>query len=108
MGHPKPTARGLSCHEAIPRIESWATKTRHPHDENDHGTVYGKTIELDEDLGVAEGQEVEVQVTIVPTIRKRAKVCYGHALADDLEWDAIMERIHQERTLNRRPPIEQE
>jgi hypothetical protein len=30
-----------------------------------HGTVRGKTIELDEDLGVAEGQEVEVQVKIV-------------------------------------------
>jgi hypothetical protein len=32
-----------------------------------HGKVHGKTIELDEDLGVAEGQEVEVQVTIVQT-----------------------------------------
>ena len=30
-----------------------------------HGKVHGKTIELDEDLGVAEGQEVDVQVTIV-------------------------------------------
>ena len=30
-----------------------------------HGRVHGKTIELDEDLGVAEGQEVEVQVKIV-------------------------------------------
>ena len=32
-----------------------------------HGRVHGKTIELDEDLGVAEGQEVEIQVTIVQT-----------------------------------------
>jgi hypothetical protein len=31
-----------------------------------HGKVHGKTIELDEDLGVAEGQEVEVQVRILP------------------------------------------
>ena len=30
-----------------------------------HGRVHGKTIELDEDLGVAEGQEVEVQVTMI-------------------------------------------
>lgn len=30
------------------------------------GKVHGRTIELDEDLGVAEGQEVEVQVKIVP------------------------------------------
>jgi hypothetical protein len=29
------------------------------------GRVRGKTIELDEDLGVAEGQEVQVQVEIV-------------------------------------------
>jgi hypothetical protein len=28
----------------------------------------GKTIELDEDLGVPEGQEVEVQVTVVPSV----------------------------------------
>jgi hypothetical protein len=30
-----------------------------------HGTVHGKTIEFEEDLGVAEGQVVEVQVKIV-------------------------------------------
>jgi hypothetical protein len=32
-----------------------------------HGRVHGKTIELDEDLGVPDGQEVEVQVTVVPS-----------------------------------------
>jgi hypothetical protein len=31
-----------------------------------HGKVHGRTIELDEDPGVPEGQEVEVQVKIVP------------------------------------------
>ena len=30
-----------------------------------HGRVHGRTIQLDEDLGVAEGQEVEVQVKVV-------------------------------------------
>jgi hypothetical protein len=30
-----------------------------------HGRVHGRTIELDDDLGVADGQEVEVQVTVV-------------------------------------------
>lgn len=30
-----------------------------------HGKVHGRMIELDEDLGVAEGQEVEVQVTML-------------------------------------------
>ena len=31
-----------------------------------HGTVRGKIIELEEDLGVPDGQEVEVQVTLLP------------------------------------------
>lgn len=31
-----------------------------------HGKARGKIIELDEDLGVPDGQEVEVQVTVVP------------------------------------------
>jgi hypothetical protein len=30
-----------------------------------YGKVRGRTIELDEDLGVAEGQKVEVQVKLV-------------------------------------------
>src|SRR5437868_1648686 len=30
-----------------------------------HGKVRGKIIELDEDLGVADGQEVEVQVRVL-------------------------------------------
>ncbi|OLD57307.1 MAG: hypothetical protein AUI54_03255 [Acidobacteria bacterium 13_1_40CM_2_56_5] len=32
-----------------------------------HGKVHGKMIELDEDLGVPEGQEVEVQVRVLPS-----------------------------------------
>jgi hypothetical protein len=32
-----------------------------------HGKICGKTIELNEDLGVAEGQKVEVQMRFVPT-----------------------------------------
>ena len=35
-----------------------------------YGTVRGKTIEFHEDLGVAEGQEVEVQVKIVAPTRR--------------------------------------
>ena len=30
-----------------------------------HGKVHGRTIELEEDLGVPEGQEVEVQVKVL-------------------------------------------
>ena len=63
------------------------------------GKVRGKTIELDEDLGVAGGQEVEVQVRIVQPARKWGEgiLRTAGALADDPEWDAIMEKIHQER-----------
>ena len=60
-----------------------------------HGIVHGKTIELDEELGVADGQEVEVSVKIV-----QAKGKWGEgilrsagALANDDEWDAIMKEL---------------
>jgi len=32
-----------------------------------HGRVHGRTIELDDDLGVADGQEVEIQMKVVPS-----------------------------------------
>lgn len=35
-----------------------------------YGVLHGKTIELHEDLGVPEGQEVVVQVEMVKTERK--------------------------------------
>jgi hypothetical protein len=73
-----------------------------------HGKVHGKIIELDEDLGVAEGQEVEVQVKVI--LKSARKPGEGFlrtegALADDEEWDAIMEEIHKARKVERRPQI---
>ena len=64
-----------------------------------HGIVHGKTIEFDEDLGVAEGQEVEVQIKVIPPTRKWGDgiLRTAGALADDTEWDGIMEQIYQER-----------
>jgi hypothetical protein len=65
-----------------------------------HGKVHGRTIELDEDPGVAEGQQVEVQLRVPPgTGRKPGEgfVRIEGALADDTEWDAIMEDADQER-----------
>jgi hypothetical protein len=44
-----------------------------------HGKVRGRTIELDEDLGVSEGQEVEVQVKIVPASPTRPVMSEGLA-----------------------------
>lgn len=65
-----------------------------------HGKVHGRTIELDEDLGVAEGQEVEVQVRVLPKTRRQSGEGFLRtegALADDPHWDPIMQEIYRER-----------
>jgi hypothetical protein len=73
-----------------------------------HGIVHGKTIELEEDHGLADGQEVEMQVRLITNTTPKA----GHgllrtegALANDTEWDAIMEEIYQARKRDQRPQI---
>lgn len=75
-----------------------------------HGKVHGKIIELDEDPGVAEGQEVEVEMRLV-----QPKAKWGDGIrrsaggwANHPELDAVMEKIHQERKLERRPQVEHE
>ncbi len=75
-----------------------------------HGIINGRTIELSEDLGLPPGEEVEVQVKTLPTTQnwgEGLKRCAG-ALADDPEWDAIMEEIHEGRKLEPRPLPEDE
>ena len=74
-----------------------------------HGKVHGKTIELEEDLGVAEGQEVEVQVTLLnlkkklpgppPGWRPDNMSSTAGALADSWteEDDRILEQIQEDR-----------
>ena len=65
-----------------------------------HGKVHGRTIELDEDPGVADGQAVEVQVKVISETSKKSGEGFLRtegALADDDEWDDIMEEIHLER-----------
>ena len=66
-----------------------------------HGKINGRTIELSEDLGLAPGEEVEVQVKSLQAPRNWGEGimrCAG-ALAD--EWteedDRILEEIHQVR-----------
>jgi hypothetical protein len=69
-----------------------------------HGRVHGRTIELDESPGLTDGQEVEVHVRIVPEPRRQpgaGLLRTEGALADDQEWDAIMDEIHRARTLER-------
>jgi hypothetical protein len=72
-----------------------------------HGIVHGKTIELDEDFGIAEGQEVEIQVKVIATTRAAGGgfLRTEGALADDPYWDDIMEQIYQERKRDTRKEI---
>jgi hypothetical protein len=72
-----------------------------------HGKVHGRTIQLDEDPGVAEGQEVEVQMTVV-----EPKGTWGDGIrnsaggwADHPELDAVLERVQHERKLERSPQM---
>ena len=66
-----------------------------------HGRVHGRTIELAEDLGLAEGQEVEVSVRTVSAAGPRQPgegfLRTEGALADDPHWDRIMEEVYGER-----------
>ena len=72
-----------------------------------HGIVRGRTIELNEDLDAADGQAVEITVRTIPPTRNRRPgegfLRTEGALADDSEWDAIMDEIHQARKVERRP-----
>ena len=74
-----------------------------------HGTVHGKTIEIDEDLGVADGQQVEIILKTVPAKRpwgEGLRRCAG-ALAN--EWteedDRILTEIHQSRRQDSRKEL---
>jgi hypothetical protein len=65
-----------------------------------HGKVHGRTIELDEDPGVADGQEVEVKMKVIAKPGQKTGEGFLRtegALADDPYWDGIMEEIYQER-----------
>ncbi len=67
-----------------------------------HGIVHGKTIELDQEVGVPDGQKVAVSVEILPAASPREtwgeglRRCAG-ALAGIPGLDEDMERILRER-----------
>jgi hypothetical protein len=74
-----------------------------------HGKVRGRTIELDDDLGVPDGQEVEVQVKVVQPPKQWGdglRRCAG-ALAN--EWtdedDRILQEIYQDRKRDTRREV---
>lgn len=71
-----------------------------------HGKARGRIIELEEDLGVAEGQDLEIQVRVIPSAKSPGDglLRTEGALADDAEWDTIMAEIHNARKLERNPP----
>lgn len=73
-----------------------------------HGTVHGKTIELNDDLGIADGQEVEVQVTVVEATKTWGEGILRSAggWAEYPEMDAIMDSIQADRKRERRPQME--
>jgi hypothetical protein len=75
-----------------------------------HGKIHGKTIELDEDPGLAEGQDVEIILKAARTQRAWGEgiLRTAGALADDPDWDGIMEEIYQDRKRDRRPQMEGE
>jgi hypothetical protein len=74
-----------------------------------HGIVRGRMIELTEDPGLAEDQEVELTVRIVPpTVARKpgdGLLRTEGALVDDPYWDAIMEEVYQERKNDTRREI---
>jgi hypothetical protein len=74
-----------------------------------HGKARGKLIELDEDLGLADGQDIEVRVKPI-----NHQINWGEGLqrcagALATEWtdedDRILARIHQERHMTNRQEI---
>ncbi len=60
------------------------------------GKAHGRMIELEEDLDVTDGEEVEVQVKYRSKTRRPGEglLRTEGALADDQEWDGIMAEIH--------------
>ena len=72
------------------------------------GIIHGRTIELDRDLGVTDGEQVEVVVRTTVKAQGTGEGILRSAgiLKDDEEWDKIMEEIHQQRKTWRGTPLE--
>ena len=75
-----------------------------------HGKIHGKTIELDEDPGLAEGQDVEIILQVARPQRAWGDGIFrtAGALANDPDWDGIMDEIYRDRKRDRRPQMEGE
>jgi hypothetical protein len=73
------------------------------------GTVHGNIIELEDDAGISDGEQVEIIVRRVTPhggqLGEGLLRTQG-ALANDSEWDSIMEKIQQSRKQERRHQLE--
>jgi hypothetical protein len=74
-----------------------------------HGRVHGKTIELDEDLGVPDGQEVRVTVEPLPSREpgqlppgEGLRQAFGSWAGDADELDTFLEWNREQRKVGRR------
>ena len=69
------------------------------------GVIHGKTIELEGESGIADGEKVEIVLRQVGPDHKRRPgegfLRTEGALESDLHWDAIMDDIHLSRKLER-------
>ena len=74
-----------------------------------HGAIHGRTIELTEDPGVGDGQEVEIILKPVSTSRpwgEGLRRCAGAFAADGTEDDdRILEEIYRDRKRDSRKEI---
>ena len=75
-----------------------------------HGKIRGKSIELDEDIGMADGQEVEVQVTLLQPGKKWGEGILRSAggWAQHPELDDVFEKIQRDRKIERTPQMSEE
>jgi hypothetical protein len=74
-----------------------------------HGVAHGKTIELKEDIGLAEGQEVEISVRVVSPQGKWGEGILRSAGAMAPYWteedDRILDEIYHDRKRSSRREI---
>ncbi len=63
------------------------------------GKVRGKTIELEEELGLADGEQVQVQVTAIPPVTTWGQgIARSAGIAADLPgFDVAFAQIQRER-----------
>ena len=73
-----------------------------------HGVIHGRTIELAEDLGIAEGQRVEITIETVATSEQWGEGLRRCAGALAKEWTEEDDRILAEIEADRHRPSSRE